>query len=174
MAGRRLAGGAAGGSFLSRSVFFLRRGEGGVIQAEPRLTAESEMSWEIKVTSWLWTSHLQGRSTSGWDLHPTPHPTPPTPRLSFSAGGAQPPAPSNTQTSTYTKGALKHLTVVFDFLGLKHPPGSPGGWWQVIRLNRSDNKAIWNLIQQELVDKSQHFEALDAPHQLDLLPLRDW
>lgn len=44
MAGRRLAGGAAGGSFLSRSVFFLRRGEGDVIQAEPRLTAESEMS----------------------------------------------------------------------------------------------------------------------------------
>lgn len=99
---------------------------------------------------------------------------PPTPRLSFSAGGAQPSAPSNIQTSTYTKGALKHLTVVFDFLGLKHPPGSPGGWWQVIRLNHSDNKAIWNLIQQELVDKSQHFEALDAPHQLDLLPLRDW
>lgn len=121
----------------------------------------------VNISSSRWI-YLGLRSASN---PPTP---PPNPRLSFSAGGAQPSAPSNIQTSTYTKGALKHLTVVFDFLGLKHPPGSPGGWWQVIRLNHSDNKAIWNLIQQELVDKSQHFEALDAPHQLDLLPLRDW
>lgn len=51
----------------------------------------------------------------------------PPPRLSFSAGWTQPPAPSNIQTSTYTIRALKHLTVVFDVLGLKHPPGNPGG-----------------------------------------------
>lgn len=162
-----MAGGAAGGSFLICSVFSC------IVVKET--SSEQNPAWQLRV-KWAEKSKshpscehlifmvalLQAgcRRTT----HP-PAPRPfPTPHL---VQNGLNPCPLKYINIHLLHTSQTHLTVLFDFLGLKHPPSSPG-WLQAIRLHRSDNKVIWNLIQKELVDKS-HFGVQDAPRPLDLL-----